>query len=203
MKHDKYFPSILAQQRKWISNYKDKIATEGAALGMTAAEIAAEVAVCDAMILAIDNSDSAKNEAKKKVSEKDDAIKGGMDKLRPLIAVHKKNSGYTQGIGEALGVIGSEISFDPSTAKTIVSLSKAPQGVDIKFTLEQCEGGNIYCRRGSETAFTFIKYVIHPHTIDTRPNLEGAAAEQRQYKIILVLNDEEVGIPSDIATIEN
>lgn len=69
-------------------------------------------------------------------------------------------------------------------------------GVDIKFGLEHCEGGNIYCKRGAETGFTYFKHVTHPHSVDTRPNLAGNATETRQYYVILVINDLEVGIAS-------
>ncbi len=40
-----------------------------------------------------------------------------MDKLRPEIKTEKANTGYTPGIGEALGVIGSDIVVDILTVK--------------------------------------------------------------------------------------
>jgi hypothetical protein len=203
MKREKYFPAQVAKQRVWLVNYKDKIATVGASMGMSAAEIAAEQSICDAIIDAIDKSEAAKAEAKAKVKAKDLVVKGEMDKMRPLIATHKNNTGYTDAIGALLKIVGDEISFDPLKVKSTVTLNNTPQGVDIKFTLEHCECGNIYCKRGKEEDFTFLKRVIHPHTIDTRPNEDGAKSELRQYYVILMLNDEEVGKPSDIATIKN
>jgi hypothetical protein len=100
-----------------------------------------------------------------------------------------------------LSLLGTETAMDRSTVKTSVKLSKKPNGVSVKFRLKNCEGGSIYCRRGSENDFTFLKYVLHPQFVDERPNLQDAITEQRQYYVNLVLNDQEVGISSDIATI--
>lgn len=201
MKRLYYFPKIIAAIRAWAAKYKANIATSGATMAMTQAEVTAEQALCTVMIEAIDAADIAAAAAKQKNKDRDKAIKDTMKVFAPKIQTHKKSTGYNEGIGEALGIIGSEISFDPATVKTTVKLAVAPNGVDIKFTLEHAEGGNIYCKRGSETAFTYLKHVTHPHTIDTRPNIDGATSEQRQYYVFLVLNDEEIGIRSDIATI--
>jgi hypothetical protein len=203
MKRKNYFPGALALQRAWLVNFKAKIAVYGHILGLTDAEITKKQDAAQAIIDAIDDAEAAITASKVKNKAKNLVMKENMTSIRASVANMKTNTAYTQDIGIDMGIVGEESEFDPDKAKTIVKLTKAPQGVDIKFTLEGCEGGNIYCKRGNETAFTFIKYVIHPHTIDTRPNLDGAASEQRQYYVILVLDDEEVGIPSDIATTKN
>jgi hypothetical protein len=203
MEHKYYFPKTWPEIRKWLVGYKQNIGIHGAALGLTPTQITDEQAICDAIILAIDTADFAAAEAQKRNSEKNETLSLKMDLFRPLIKTHKSNTGYTEGIGKALGVIGEEIDFDPFTVKTKVDLKKTPQGVDIKFTLEHCESGNIYCKRGKDANFTFFKCVTHPHTIDTRPNEDGAASEKREYYVILLLNDVEVGVPSDVASISN
>jgi hypothetical protein len=203
MKRKRYFPDALALQRAWLVNFKEKIAVYGHILGLTDADITKKQEAAQAIIDAIDDANAAITASKVKNKAKKLALKDNMVSIRASVGSMKNHDDYTEEIGVDMGIIGEESDFDPDKAKTIVKLEKAVQGVDIKFTLEGCEGGNVYCKRGNETAFTFIKYVIHPHTIDTRPNLDGAASEQRQYYVILVLDDEEVGIPSDIATIKN
>jgi hypothetical protein len=203
MKHDNYFPIAVLKRRSWAVRYKNEIAVSGLAMGMSPAEIAAEQAFCDKMIDAIDVAQLAKIEAKAKNKAKDMAIKQSMDKLRVKIRNHKSNPAYSVSMGKALGVIGSELTIDKLSIKSKVVLFKAPQGVGIKFNLKHCEGGNVYCQRGNEEQFTFFKYVTHPRTIDTRPNLNNADSEMRQYYVVLVVNDEEIGLASDIATIKN
>ncbi|MHB8260179.1 MAG: hypothetical protein ACYDEC_07900 [Bacteroidia bacterium] len=201
MKHEPYFPRVVAKQRAWLVNYKAKIATLGASVGLTPAQILAEQNACQAMIDEIDATDLVLVAAKAKVTERDTLIKNDMAVLRPSIGGIKKNGGYSETTGNALGIIGTEFMVDIHTVKTIVKLLPAPQGVDIKFNLEHCQGGNIYSMRGAETVFTFLKHITHPHTIDTRPNLIAASSEKRQYYVMLVINDVEVGIASAHETI--
>jgi len=203
MKRKPYFPDALSLQRAWLVNFKAKIAVYGPILGLSAEEITKKQNAAQAIIDAIDAANEAATAAKAKNKAKKEALKENMVPIRSSVGTMKNHDDYTEEIGVDMGIVGEESDFDPDKAKTVVKLEKVPQGPEIKFTLEGCEGGNVYCKRGSETAFSFIKYVIHPHTIDTRPNLDGAASEQRQYYVILVLDDEEVGIPSDIATIKN
>ncbi|MEI8201640.1 MAG: hypothetical protein WCH34_01420 [Bacteroidota bacterium] len=203
MQHKYYFPDILALIRAWAVTYKEGIGTHGTTLGLTAPQIAAEQAKCDDMISAIDDAESAMADALEKNSEKEKAIKDSMDFLRPKIKDHKNNANYTEAIGKALGVIGAERTLDPTTVKTTVHVKKVFAGIEVKFTLEGCGGGYIYCKRGAETAFAMYKYITHPQTIDDRPNLAGAASEQRQYYVVLAIKDNEVGQASDIVTISN
>lgn len=201
MEHKPYFPRAIAQSRAWLVNYKAKIATLGASVGLTAAQILAEQNLCQAMIDEIDATDAILTAAKAKVAERDSLITTNMGTLRTNIGAIKNNAGYTNTIGEALNIVGSEIVVDTATVKTVVKLVAVPLGVDVKFKLEHCEGGNVYSMRGTETQFTFFKHVTHPHTVDTRPNLANAAVEKRQYYVRLVINDEEVGIASAPETI--
>jgi hypothetical protein len=196
-----YFPYILAKQREWAVNYKAKIEIEGPALGMSPTQIADEKALMDDIIKAIDNLISARKIAKQATQDKNIAINNSMKTMTVNIKDHKLADGYNEGIGELLGIIGEEKEFDPSKAKTTVKLKTVSTGVSIKFTLCGAEGGDIYCKRGKETEFSFYKYITHPSTIDTRANLEGQA-EIRQYYVVLVKNDEEIGLKSDIATIK-
>ena len=201
MKHEDYFPLKVAEQRAWAVRYKTNLPTYATLYGYTEQEVTLLKAYCDAIISGIDAAELAKAAAKQKNKDKNKAIKDNMDLLRPEIKIQKASTVYTPGIGAALGIVGSEISFDPAEVKTKVSLSKAPNGVEIKFTLEHTEGGFIYSKRGSETEFAFFKHVTHPHAVDTRPNLAGTASEERNYYVYLALNDEEIGKRSDIASI--
>jgi len=75
--------------------------------------------------------------------------------LRPQIQTIKDSTLYTEAIGKSLDIIGSEITVDYNTVKTVVKLKKTQEGVDIKFTLQHCEGGKIYCMRGKEQSLLF------------------------------------------------
>lgn len=201
MIHKPFFPRDIAGQRAWLVNYKAQIAAVGASVGLTPAQITATQNSCQQMIAEIDTTDAMLTAATAKVAERNLLIKNQMAVLRPAITTIKKNPAYTATIGEQLDVIGEGITMDTATIRSSVKLSVVPQGVDIKFSLEHCKSGNIYCMRGTETEFTLLKTVTHPHTIDTRPNLISGTPEVRRYQVILAVNDEEVGVPSAVEAI--
>jgi hypothetical protein len=201
MIHKPFFPRDITGQRAWLVNYKAQIATVGASVGFTPAQITAAQNSAQLIIAEIDATDAVLIAATAKVALRDTLVKTQMGLIRPAITALKNNPGYTETIGEQLDVIGSEVAFDAATVKTVVKLAIVPQGVEIKFTLEHCKSGNIYCMRGTETTFTLLKSITHPHTIDMRPNLVAGVPEARQYQVILAINDTEVGIASAPETI--
>lgn len=203
MQHQRYFPRAISKQRSWAQSYRERIAVQGLALGMSVAEISAEQALCDAITGAIDIAYMAKREAKAQNKNKDRIVRDSMDIFRLKIKAHKVNPAYTEAMGKSLGIIGSELNFDPLKVKTIVILTKTPEGISIKFNLENCEGGNVYCKRGKDADFVFLKHVNHPQMVDKRPNEDNSDSEHREYFVVLVENDNEIGIPSDAAVINN
>ena len=201
MKHKYYLPNSLPERRAWFVNYKEKIVVYGATLGMSVEDIEKAVEWCDNMIAGIDAADAAQQIAKQKVAAQNEAMDTNLALLRPAIRNQKSATGYTEEIGNALGVIGAEIVIDPLTLKTTLQATKVYTGVDLKFALKNCEGGNIYCKRKDESSFTLYKYITHPETVDERPNVTPNVPEVRQYYVVLVIGDEEIGLASDIVTI--
>jgi len=201
MKHKYYLPGTIPERRKWFVNYKTKIADYGAILGMQPGDITKAQEWCDNMIAGIDAADEAQQIAQQKVAAQNEAMDTNLALLRPAIRNQKSATGYNEEIGKALGVVGAEIIIDPLTVKTILQVTKVHTGVNLKFALKNCEGGNIYCKRKDETTFTLFKYITHPETIDERPNVAPNVPEVRQYYVVLVIGDEEIGLASDIVTI--
>ncbi len=201
MEHQPYFPTEIAKIRAWLVNYRNQIVIDGPNVGLSPAQIADEQNLCDMMIKEIDAADAMQTAVIAKNKERDEMIVANMAVLRPAIQTIKKDGGYTESIGKDLRLIGSDIVIDKLTVTTAMVLAKVPTGVDMKFGLNHCQAGNIYCKRAKETVFTYFKTVTHPHAIDTRPNVDPTAPETRSYYVLLVINDLEVGIASPPQTI--
>jgi len=197
-----FYPRKLADQRKWWLKYQTKLPDEGPLMGMTPTEITYEQGICDLVIAGIDKAIIAAAEAKQANKERNAAIQLNYGIIANLIKLHKTNTGYTEGIGEALGIIGSEREINWDTVKPILLASSNIAGVELKFDMLDCEAANIYSKQGKEESFTFFKTITHSHTIDKRPNLDDMPSEVRQYYAVLVVGDEEVGFASDIVTIK-
>ncbi len=202
MKHKPYFPNTNADRRAWLANFKTNIAIDGPGLGYSASKITILQDMCDTMIAGIDAADAAKAAAKSKNSDKDTLIKDGMEAMRKEVQTIKANSSYTEATGNSLGIIGSEEIIDYSTAKTTLKLVATPLGIEVKFGLEHCEAADIFSKRKADDAFVFQKRIMHPPYLDKRLNAEINIPELRQYYVVLVMDDEQVGIPSDIASIK-
>jgi len=201
MKHKYFMPPAIAAYLLWLINFRDQIAIKGPGLGYTGPQITAIQLFCTLQIDAIQAAEQTAKDAEQANSDRDAIIKTNATALRNEIQDIKTKTGYDEGVGKSLDIIGSEITIDFDTVKTIAKVKKTQDGVDIKFTKEHCEGGRIYCMRGKETEFTFLATVTHPHYIDTRPNADDNPSEVRKYKVVLVFHDHAVGLDSDIAEI--
>ena len=201
MKHAYYFPDSIPERLEWLYNFFAQIAVEGPGLGFSPLQITAIQAYITLMINGILAADQAMQVAQQKVSDRDSCLLTNLETLRQDIQSIKDKTAYTEAIGKSLKIIGSEIKIDLDTVKTIVTLKKTQDGIDIKFGMQHCEGGKIYCMRAKETEFSFLAQVTHPHYIDTRPNADEMPSEVRKYKVVLVYKDKEVGLDSDIAEI--
>ena len=173
----------------------------GLTVGLTAPQITAIKAGNTIMISEIDASESAKTASKAATSHKDLAIKDGMAPLRKIIRGIKAHTGYTEDIGKALGIIGSEDEVDFLTVKPVLDLIVTPDGVQIGFVLNHCEAIEIYSKRKGDNDFVELKRVMHSPFIDARPKLDPLSAELREYKAYYVMEDELVGIVSDVSSI--
>jgi len=195
-----FFPSAIADRRKWFLNYKAKIDTYGMAMGYSTQQINDMKTCCDKAIAAIDEADAAKLAAKAKNKAQNTILKDNFGSLRKPIRHMKSHDNYKEAMGETLGVIGTEIEIDLDNVQTKLKATKKFNGVELKFTLKNCDGGNIYSKRKDEKDFSLLKFVTHPQAMDMRPNLDPNMPEERQYLVVLVVNDEEVGKASDIVT---
>ncbi|MBI5215382.1 MAG: hypothetical protein HY960_06475 [Ignavibacteriae bacterium] len=59
----------------------------------------------------------------------------------------------------------------------------------------------IYSMRGVETTYTMLDRDTRSPFDDSRPNLVPGVPEQRKYKYVYFLNDEEVGLPLELSVV--
>jgi hypothetical protein len=108
---------------------------------------------------------------------------------------------YNSTIGVNLGIIGANHVTNIATLKPLPKLKKIQQGIFIKYAKLRMGGAVIFSRRGSETVFTRLEKVTLSTYTDTRPNLDNAVSEIREYYLVYFKNDELVGVQSDVASV--
>ncbi len=130
-----------------------------------------------------------------------DAVPAGIFKrLAKTVQRIKNHPKYTDAIGKDLGIIGAEDIFDEDTYKTELTAEVFPGYVRISFVKGNAEAVNIYSRMEGETAWVFLATDQHSPYNDTRPLADPATPETREYMGMGVIDDEEIGQPSDIVS---
>lgn len=195
-----YFPGVDPLLAAWLNNYKTKIGTYGSIVGLTNDEIMAEQTYCGELLTALTEVELKKTALKAAVSAKAAAIETKGGALRTEIGRFKKHPGYTEAIGKELGVVGVVTAFDAATFKAKITAELFGGAVRIKFVKNGVEGINIYHRKKGSTNWLFLaRDTKSPY--DDHITLTNAQPEHWEYRAFGVLNDAEIGLPSDIVEI--
>jgi hypothetical protein len=135
-------------------------------------------------------------------------------RFRLLVAQLKANSNYSKAIGENLGIEADETSFDEENYKPEGSAKAVLNVVTIKFSKKGVDGQVIYSKvttgvsalpstPGTPTPVILSQYTkiaidLHSPYIDNRELTVAGQPELREYYLRGVLNDAEIGVPSDV-----
>jgi hypothetical protein len=196
-----YIPQNEGQLVIWLANYQTKLATYGAALGLTPAEITALSTACTNLVTLINAVEAAKTALKNAVEAKDAGKDTGLGLIRSENKRMKTNAGYTDAIGEDMGVKGSTEDMDKEAAKPKLTGDAFPGYVRLKFTKKGLDGVNIYARLKGQTGWNFLARDTNSPYDDNRPLAAPAVPETREYMCIGVISDTEVGQASDIVSV--
>jgi hypothetical protein len=196
-----YLPVKFAAQVIWLNNYKLKIAVHSTALGLTATQLADEVQWCEDVIAAINNIETKSAELKSARSAKTATDRSQLAAIRANIARHKVHIDYTPAIGSELGIVSNNTGFDPTTYKAALTVEIFGGHVRIKFTKRGADGINLYHRKKTAIEWGFLarinKSPFDNHIVLAIPN----QPEHWEYRAFGVVDDEEVGIASDIVEV--
>jgi hypothetical protein len=118
-------------------------------------------------------------------------------RLRAVVRRLKSANGYTEAAGQLLRIVGTEDSTDLTNSKPDLSAATLAHGVELTFTKGRSDGVRIYAKRDGETDFSFLALDTSAPYLDNRPLLTAGKPEQRRYRAIYVLSDDEVGNFSD------
>ena len=196
-----FFPKEDPELLLWAKNYKERLAINESALGLTPAEVTVHDALCDEIIDGISAVKAQKGVLKSTVEAKNLVVETQGAELRYLIGRIKKMAGYTEAIGKDLGVVGSTVPFDPTEFKPIISTSLDGGYVRIKFAKKGTQGINLYGKNKAGGDWKLVGRA-NKSPYDIQIVLENPnQPEHWQYRAYGVINDLEVGLPSDIAEI--
>jgi len=130
-----------------------------------------------------------------------DVVPAGVFKrLAKTVQRIKNHPQYTEAIGKDLGIIGAEDTFDEDAYKTELTAEVFPGYVRVSFVKGNVEAVNIYSCLKGETQWVLLAKDFHSPYNDTRPLADPTTPETREYVGRGVIDDEEIGQLSNIAS---
>jgi hypothetical protein len=193
-----YIPTKNGDKSPWAANYKTEIATDGPTCGLSAVEVTAQETAAQGVVDAVNAIEAAKAACQSAIEAATTNLNNNLTTIRKAVKSMKADGGYTEAIGQNLGIIGDEQTIDDATSKPQLIISKIPAGYQIDFNLhEHFHGVHIYRRRPADAAFSYKATDNSSPYIDTDPQVDGT-----QYYAFYILNDIEVGLQSAIETVK-
>jgi len=196
-----FIPSTDPELIPWLTNLKTKITGYVAALNITPARAAQIIAWCDALIAAINTVAQKKNEWLAASADKQTQMTTSIGGLRGEIAKWKTDAGMTDAISTDLDIVGGTVAFNPDTYKQKLTAQVIGDHVQLKFPIGATDGAIINWRIKGQVAWKFLSRDTNSPYNDHTPLATPGVPEVREYQAFGVLNDEQIGQPSDIVSV--
>lgn len=197
-----FVPRRDADQTVWLKNLRDKLPTHAGVLGWSAAEIKAMQKQCDDLISTIALNQQKFAEYQAQVATTKALKETGIGAVRGAARRIKSAVSYTEAMGKDLGLIGGGTGLAAPTAfKAQATAELHPGFVRIKWRKAGCDSVNVYSRRTGESEWRFLgRDTVSPYD-DAAPTAQPGINESREYRVIALRKDQEIGEPSDILSI--
>lgn len=202
IKHMDYIPKKRAERKDWWTKIRDDGATELAKLNLAAPDIAAAIATATDMVAKMQATDDA--EAALNAARTMETAAGVTNEaaIRAAVRNWKTLPPYADsGVEGALNLKGPASGFDPNTFKPTCKLSIVGGHIRIDFIKSECDSVTVYCRLRGTAAWTKLGLDSRSPYFDTNPLANSAVPETREYMLMGVIDDIEIGLPSDIVSI--
>ena len=216
-----YLPWDDQGKADWLDNFNTKLPTYAGALVITPAELAS-VAADDAMFNYLVDMQEAFKTFKQDLSNYKNLLRDGgtgptgplpvapvlpapapvqkgiFRRIRELVGRIKSTPGYTEAIGEDLGIVGDEQTVDLPTLKPVLKHRLESEGRPlIIWKKGPADGIDLLVDRGTGAGFVFLARDTEPDYLDTFELPAGTPTAVWTYKAIYFLNDGRVGQFSD------
>lgn len=227
MQRQRFYPTRVGDQIKWLINYYNKVGAQATALGLDATGTIADAKwlayvlsawrdnvrtfaqgateYCQVLQYGLTGGSTFPTPAYVNVTPPAGVVPVGagiLTRLFKFVQTIKDAPLYTTVIGDELGIVGPPVPAGPDAPVFTLELGDGPfcQCVAVQFLKGTHEGVRIDCKRGNETEFTFLANDTTRPYVDARPLLVPGQPEVRQYRLQFWDKGEAVGLWSEAAT---
>lgn len=201
-KHMDFISDKRTERYLWLKNLSLNIVAEAVKMGLTNPEALAIKALADALIAAMEATDAAQTalDGARATEKQLDVV--NIKALRLKVRNMKTLPGYpASGSEGVLQLKGAASDFDPSTYKPVLKVSIEGGHIRVDFTKKGVDAVAVYCRLRGTAAWNKIGTDSGSPYYDTAPLANPNVPEVREYMGMGVLDDVEIGLPSDIVSI--
>lgn len=197
-----YIPRTDAELITWLTNFKLKLPDIAATLMLPMERVYELIYKIDNYIQSIHNATTKKEEYSKAVADKNDLGKDTVKAIRAEANLLKAMNGFTEGMGQELGIFGTTTSIDTINYKPKIKLDVLARGIiRIAFVKGNIDGINIYRRRKGSLTWEFVaRDTVSPYEDRIQLQVPGQP-EHWEYCAIAVIKDQEIGQPSDVVEV--
>jgi hypothetical protein len=197
-----FVPKSYPNLDDWLDTLKAEITPRATRLGLGSTDLAAFLGHLDAISAPVKDwiaADKAVADAAGRVAA---ALRDHLPEVRREIKRLKSASGYTEGDGEVLGVLGGSDDFNAAAYKPQLRADVFSGRVRLTGKKSGVDAMNLYIRRKGDIAWKLLvaRRGKFPFDDDT-PLAVAGAPEVREYRAFGVVADEEIGQPSDIVEV--
>ena len=197
-----YVPTTDGDLRPWLTNLKTNVPDLVTQLEITPARLTKVTGWCDSLLTAMDGADQAKTAWLTASQAKQTQMNTSLAGLRGEIAKWKVADGMTDAIATELQIVGGGgTPFNPETYQAQITVQAFSGYVRIKFTKSGADGINLYSRLKGQTVWKFVSRDTNSPYDDHTPLAVAGQSEVREYQAFGIWGDDQIGIPSDIASV--
>ncbi len=184
-----FIPQSNKNLALWLQKQHDDTATVAPAIGATA----------DALLPLANDIVTLQEQLDQKLADLHLLSATHLPEMRKFIKRGKTSGGYLPSIGEDMGWIGDNNEIDPATSRPILEVTALQGRVRIEGRKPGFEAVNVYTRKKGDVGWKTLavrkrKFPIY----DEAPLMAASIPEIREYMLTGVVNDEEIGQPSEI-----
>ena len=196
-----YFPGSDDEQKAWLINFMARLGTYGPAIGITAPVQGTLSSLGNAAKNGLENLGTKKIDYDAAIANRTELRDGFLTVARPIIRAAKLSPGYTETIGQELGIAAHNTPVDPSAIKPVIRLIAQAICVRVRIQRKGAQSANVYVRLLGQTQWTFLGASNLATFDDMRALAQPGVAEIREYMVMGVIGNAEVGLPSDAKTV--
>ena len=195
-------PTRTKNRLDWLKNLKAEITTHAATLHWDAAKLATVSALLDPLIAGYQSAVDTDRAAVEANATAAQLFAQQNDSLRALVNEANANPDFTDGMAATMKVLTGRKTVDPAALKPTLRAEAHPGSVRLSGSKDYAELIDIYMRVAGATAWTLVGIRRKKLPFDDQTPLKTPGVpETREYMARAVIDDQEVGQPSDIVTV--